>query len=118
MNYSWKGNIRELENAIEHSVIITSSHTITWDDIPSSLKDRIDEESRGTSISNDFTEIHRARDESSRKLFREAILQAKGDMAQAAKKLGMSRATLYRRLKKADMTGSISDMRRSINNEK
>ncbi|MFA6472261.1 MAG: sigma 54-interacting transcriptional regulator, partial [Candidatus Latescibacterota bacterium] len=118
MNYSWRGNIRELENAIEHSVIITSSHTITMDDIPSSLKDRINEESRGTSITDDITEINRTRDESSRKLFREAILQAKGDMTMAAKKLGMSRATLYRQLKKADMTTLISDMRRSINNEK
>jgi sigma-54 dependent transcriptional regulator, acetoin dehydrogenase operon transcriptional activator AcoR len=118
IDYSWKGNIRELENTIEHAVLMTPSHTITWDDVPPSLKARMNEEVKGTSISDNFSEIHRTRDESSRKLFREAILQANGDIDLAAKKLGMSRATLYRRLKKAEMTASISEMRRNINNEK
>jgi sigma-54 dependent transcriptional regulator, acetoin dehydrogenase operon transcriptional activator AcoR len=118
MDYSWKGNVRELENAIEHAVLIAQSHTISWDDIPSSLKDRMDEETKGAAFTGDLTEINRTRDESSRKLFREAILLAKGDISVAAKKLGMSRATLYRRLKKAGMTGSVSDMRHSINDEK
>ncbi|MDP2982921.1 MAG: sigma 54-interacting transcriptional regulator [Candidatus Latescibacter sp.] len=118
MDYSWQGNIRELENALEHAVLIAQSKTISWDDIPSSLKDRMDEEVTGTTISDDLAEIHRTRDDSSRKLFREAILLAKGDVSLAAKKLGMSRATLYRRLKKADMTMSISTMRHSVNSEK
>jgi transcriptional regulator with PAS, ATPase and Fis domain len=116
MDYSWKGNVRELENVIEHAVLVAQSETITWDDIPASLKERLSEELRPAAVSSaDIEEIHRSHDDSARRLFREALIQAKGDVESAAKRLGMSRATLYRRLKKLGLTGAVSSMRRSIN---
>lgn len=115
MDYSWKGNVRELENVIEHAVLVAQSDTISWDDIPASLKERLSEELRPPAVSSaDMDEIHRHHDESAQQLFRESLIQAKGDVAAAAKKLGMSRATLYRRLKKLGLTGSISSVRRGI----
>ena len=62
-------------------------------------------------------EMHRHHDESSRKLFREALSQAHGDVIAAAHKLGMSRATLYRKLKKYGMTGVVSSARHGITSE-
>lgn len=116
MDYSWKGNVRELENVIEHAVLVAQSETITWNDIPASLKERLNEELRPAAVSSvDIEEIHRSHDDSARRLFREALIQAKGDVEIAAKRLGMSRATLYRRLKKLGLTGAVSSMRRSIN---
>jgi two-component system response regulator PilR (NtrC family) len=38
MNYSYPGNVRELENIIEHAVTITNKNIITEDDMPSHLK--------------------------------------------------------------------------------
>ncbi len=106
VDYSWKGNVRELENAIEHGVLVAQSNTITWNDIPSSLKERMDEEQRqGAPLSMHIEEMYRNHDESAQKLFREALTQSGGDVVAAAKKLGMSRATFYRRLKKYGLTG-------------
>jgi transcriptional regulator with PAS, ATPase and Fis domain/putative methionine-R-sulfoxide reductase with GAF domain len=115
MDYSWRGNVRELENVIEHAVLVSQTDTITWDDIPANLKERLGEELRPAAVTSaDINEIHRHHDESTRRLFREALIQAKGDVASAAKKMGMSRATLYRRLKKLGLTGGISSLRRGI----
>lgn len=118
VDYSWRGNVRELENVIEHAVLIAQTNQITWDDLPANMKERMAE---GTK-SGSFTSLHPEsfslnRDESSRRLLREAIQQAKGDIPLAAQRLGMSRATFYRRLKKYGMTGHISEMRRSITSD-
>ncbi len=95
MDYSWKGNVRELENVVEHAVLVTQSEMFTWDDIPVSLKERLSEELKPVTVSpGAMAEMHRYQDESSRKLFREAVNQAHGDVVAAANKLGMSRATL------------------------
>ncbi|MHB9030501.1 MAG: sigma-54 interaction domain-containing protein, partial [Candidatus Latescibacterota bacterium] len=115
VDYSWRGNVRELENVIEHAVLVSQSDTITWSDIPANLKERMDEEQhRGGSLSLHVEELHRNQGESARKLFREALAQAGGDVVIAARKLGMSRATFYRRMKKYGLTGQFSDMRQSI----
>jgi DNA-binding NtrC family response regulator len=107
--------VRELENVIEHAVLVSQSDTVTWSDIPASLKERIDEEQhRGSSLSLHVEELNRNQGESARKLFREALAQAGGDVVIAANKLGMSRATFYRRLKKYGLTGQFSDLRHSI----
>ena len=115
VDYSWRGNVRELENAIEHSVLMAQSNIITWDDIPASLKERMSEETRAGSPHRSSAETsYLNRDESSQRLFREAITQAEGDITLAAKRLGMSRATFYRRLKRIGMTGQVAELRRSI----
>lgn len=41
MNYSWPGNVKELENAMEHAFILCQRKTITVKDIPSDLKDAV-----------------------------------------------------------------------------
>ncbi len=118
MDYSWKGNVRELENVVEHAVLVTQSEMFTWDDIPVSLKERLSEELKPVTVSpGAMAEMHRYQDESSRKLFREAVNQAHGDVVAAANKLGMSRATLYRKLKKYALTGIVSSARHGITPE-
>lgn len=101
MDYRWRGNVRELENVIEHAVLMAQGEAITWNEIPLSLKERIEEEHHHASpTSTDVETLYRNQDESTRKLLHEALLQSGGDVVTAAKRLGMSRATLYRRLKK------------------
>jgi sigma-54 dependent transcriptional regulator, acetoin dehydrogenase operon transcriptional activator AcoR len=117
MDYSWKGNVRELENVIEHAVLVAQSDTITWDDIPASMKERLNDELRPTVSPVDIDDIHHQHDQSTRRLLQEALVQSKGDVSAAAHNLGMSRATLYRRLKDLGLTGSISKVRHGINSE-
>jgi transcriptional regulator with PAS, ATPase and Fis domain len=37
MRYQWPGNIRELENALEHAIVLGSSNTILPDDLPEAI---------------------------------------------------------------------------------
>ena len=117
MDYSWQGNIRELENAVEHAVLVAQSPVITWNDLPTNLKERYQEEKNGKHPSETIEKVRREREESSQKLYREAINQTGGNVAKAAHNLGMSRATLYRRLKKYGLTDEISKSRRNIKND-
>ncbi|MDU2147332.1 MAG: sigma 54-interacting transcriptional regulator [Paeniclostridium sordellii] len=98
-NYSWPGNIRELQNVIEYSVNRCEGKTITLDNLPGRVK-RInkDEElikSSDEHISNlddlEKCEIIKALDK---------YKDYKKDKDLAAKALGISRATLYRKIDK------------------
>ncbi|MFC1573545.1 sigma 54-interacting transcriptional regulator [Candidatus Latescibacterota bacterium] len=117
MEYSWRGNTRELENAIEHSVLMAESSTITWNNLPTTLREHYEDEmSGGTSIEN-IEHAQKERHESSRKLYIEAITRTNGDVDKAAETLRISRATLYRRLKKYGLTNEVQKMRQRINTD-
>ena len=87
LDYSWPGNVRELRNALEFAVIHCRGSMIQPDDLPPELlqpspKPLIEESGA---------------DEAER--IAAAIKWARGNRTRAATLLGISRATLYRRLK-------------------
>jgi DNA-binding NtrC family response regulator len=90
LKYSWPGNIRELQHTIEKAVILSESSILKPDDI--SLK-------YTTSISgNDaFTTL----EEMERHMISEALRKHNGNLTAAAGQLGVTRQTLYNRLKKS-----------------
>ena len=95
--YNWAGNIRELQNIIEYSVNMSSSNIITVDMLPSKVNKKI---SNPVIIDNEDVECLEG-------LERREIIKAlnkyknyKKDKELAAKALGISRATLYRKLDK------------------
>ncbi len=83
--YRWSGNIRELQNCIEKAVILSEGSVLTAKDI------QPDSRSTGSLRSIGMT------DES---LVREAMERCGGNISAAAKMLGVSRPTLYAKLKK------------------
>ena len=113
MEYSWSGNIRELENSVEHAVLVAESDKITLKDLPNNFIKRVEEEHAADTEGN-IAQAKKNRIDSSKKLYREAIIQANGDVVHAAEKLRMSRATLYRRLKKYDLIEFSSSVRKGI----
>ena len=97
MEYRWPGNIRELQNIIEYSINMSSSSVITLDAIPQKIKCTSINEVR-----EDNREIRTLED-----LEKQEIIKALGkfkdfkkDKELVAKALGISRATLYRKLEK------------------
>ena len=89
MEGRWSGNIRELQNCIEKAVILSEGRELTAKDI------QLEQASRpvGTTIKA----VNEAGEE---RLVREAMDRTGGNISAAAKILGVSRPTLYSKLKK------------------
>ena len=85
--YSWPGNMTELQSAIEFAALRCTGRTITAEDLP--------QEIRATAA----TPFTAGPGQSERDRFQAAMDAAKGNRTLAARLLGISRATLYRRLK-------------------
>ena len=95
MHYHWPGNVRELENVIERAVVIASGEILGPEDMPP----HIISIGRETAIEPDgsFTRwVEKVEEETLRK----TLLECEGNITKAAKKLGMGRATIYRKLQK------------------
>ncbi len=97
MQYEWPGNVRELENCIERAVALGSQNAIDIHDLPPAIR-RLSEspEAQTEPIpvkSSDLAELER---ETIQRVFE----QTKGDKTLTGQMLGISRATLYRKLKR------------------
>ncbi len=86
---SWNGNIRELQNCIEKAVILSEGKNLTAGDI------QTDSSAKGLRMTDTY---HSEQSEES--AVREAMARAGGNISAAAKMLGVSRPTLYAKLKK------------------
>jgi len=107
----WMGNVRELQNVMEHAVVLLEPGTeVRPEDIPSMEgPDDMDEENSfglGNGISDALLEApyHEARDQVmsdfERTYLSEIIRRADGNMSQAARLAGVDRTTLYRLMQK------------------
>ncbi|MBW1866098.1 MAG: sigma-54-dependent Fis family transcriptional regulator [Deltaproteobacteria bacterium] len=94
LDHNWPGNVRELENSIEHAVVLAKAGTIQPGDFPSSLK-----KERPVALENQkpsgLSII-----ENEEQLIQEALADCAGNKSAAAARLGISRSTLYEKLKK------------------
>jgi len=125
MGYDWPGNVRELENCVERAVALGDGTLIDLGDLPPSIAALNSPVSRPSSESEpelgsdlgataelnssgaaatplsttDLEDIERA-------TIRRVFEQVKGDKALAGRMLGISRATLYRKLKRYNISGS------------
>ena len=90
--YKWPGNIRELQHAIERAVIMSDKNSLMSEDFffLSQTGDVSDEQ---LLESLDLDEVEKS-------TIRKAINKHNGNISKAAKELGLTRASLYRRLEK------------------
>ncbi|HYK48381.1 MAG TPA: sigma-54 dependent transcriptional regulator [Terriglobales bacterium] len=99
LQYDWPGNVRELENCVERAVALGDRQLLDVDDLPPAIAStaqaqEIDHFPASSGLSTtDLEDIERTTIE-------RVFEQVKGDKALAGKMLGISRATLYRKLKR------------------
>ncbi len=95
-SYAWPGNVRELANTIERAVIIALGETIAAADLPAHLRDNAQRQQRGrpqtlAEVEADYV--------------RSILAQTKGNKAEAARILGISRKNLYEKLARYETGG-------------
>ena len=89
--YSWPGNVRELQHAVERAVILSESKILQPSDFM--LKTQQGNGDEGTLNTYNIEDMERD-------VIQRAIQKSNGNISQAAKELGLTRASLYRRLEK------------------
>ncbi|WP_366922024.1 sigma 54-interacting transcriptional regulator [Metallumcola ferriviriculae] len=98
MGYRLPGNIRELRNIMERAMIFAESGKITQTDLPDKLQSV---PNRGPgAVVNMMAVVERKE----REIIIEALENAEGNKSRAAKLLGMSRSTLYEKIRKFDIS--------------
>jgi two-component system response regulator HydG len=102
MAYDWPGNVRELRNTIEQMVVLARGERLSLRDVPSAIR-----------AGADLTKISVVRpgttmtvEEAERQLIVQALKETGGNRTTAANRIGMSRRTLHRKLKKYGLEGT------------
>jgi len=99
LQYDWPGNVRELENCVARAVALGDGKLIDVADLPPAI--RTDQpETAGTPLQDAASLSTTALAEMERMTILRVFEQANGDKALTGKMLGISRATLYRKLKR------------------
>ncbi len=99
-DYDWPGNVREMENTIERCLILTENSRIDADDLPVHIRSAgpsgIDSSAEQYLNSPVILPFEKIKEEA----IRHAIKVTKGNILEAAKKLKLGRATIYRLMAK------------------
>ena len=95
MDYSWPGNVKELENSIQHAFLLTEGEVIERELLPSRiLHEVLAEKNEGiTSF-----------EENEKRFLMKILQECNWNKLQVAKQLNVSRSTLYSKLKKYNLT--------------
>ncbi len=103
--YDWPGNVRELRTAIEHGVVMATSSRITLRDLPMALRQVARAKLPGALLGA-LEEKPSPLDlrETEKKLIAQALAATNGNVTAAAKKLGISRRTLHRKINEMKLT--------------
>lgn len=88
LDYPWPGNVRELSNAIEHGMILARDGMVTPICLPGDIRHHANRHDNGGE-----TDLERQRQE-----IEDALDNANGNRAEAARLLGIDRSTLWRRM--------------------
>jgi DNA-binding NtrC family response regulator len=98
--YDWPGNVREMENAVERCILLTDNDIIDIDDFPLHIRtaDRTKSLADASMLfsGDEIIPLEKIKEEA----IRHALRVSRGKIFQAAKKLQLGRATLYRLIEK------------------
>lgn len=99
MDYKWPGNIRELENVIEHAFVVCNSDVIRVEHLPERLQNTIEELSLNEDDSQNQTPFENAE----KNLIENTLNKFNGNRSKTASALGINKVTLWRKMKKFNL---------------
>jgi DNA-binding NtrC family response regulator len=100
--HSWPGNVRELRNVVERAVLFCRGPVVTVDELPVSLRGEKDQSSRP--VKSRVEPLQRAVERAEADAIRAALQSTSGRRAEAAELLGISRKTLWEKIKNLDIS--------------
>ncbi len=101
LSYDWPGNVRELRTAVEHGVVMATGKQIQLRELPMNVRQTaVASLPAGITPARAFGEKASPLDlhETERRLIMQALAASEGNVTAAAKKLGISRRTLHRKI--------------------
>lgn len=102
--YDWPGNVRELKNIVERMVVLSSAKIITIEDIPEDIRRRNNNKELRIALPAKKAGTIK---EMELEMIRRALAEVNQNKSLAAKKLGISRRTLYRKIAEFDKSEQI-----------
>lgn len=105
IQYRWPGNVRELRNAIEHAFVTVRGDSISLLDLPDEIRLPVDAGPSGHRGRPPLTTEEKA----DRERLVRVLADVGGNRTEAAKVLGISRVTLWKRLRKAGIDSAEHD---------
>ncbi|GMU98613.1 MAG: hypothetical protein AMXMBFR51_13500 [Ignavibacteriota bacterium] len=95
-HYNWPGNIRELENVIEHAFIVCNSDAIKTEHLPQKLQELL----KKLNLNGNETENKTPFEQVEKQLIQSTLRKYNGNRSQTATELGINKTTLWRKMKK------------------
>ncbi|MBW3535032.1 MAG: sigma-54 dependent transcriptional regulator [Gemmatimonadetes bacterium] len=102
-DYHWPGNVRELENVVERALVLSDGDTLEESDLPFLPADEaglLSIAGNGASLPDGGMDLTRTVEGMEERLLRQALSQARGVKAEAARLLGLKASALYYKLEK------------------
>ncbi len=93
LEYNWPGNIRELENVIEHCFILCDGNIIQQEHLPARIKKAVEDNHKSISPNENI-------DQAEKQIITNTLKKNSGSRKQTAEDLGIDPSTLWRKMKK------------------
>ncbi len=113
--YSWRGNVRELENLIRALLVLSKGNTINTEDLPPAIR-QTDKYDTGTGEINNFSEqeedlsFKQTREKAEKVYLIDTLKKAEGNISKASKLAGLSRRHFYDKLQQYGINPRKSKM--------
>lgn len=99
MDYHWPGNIRQLRNAIQHAMVTVTGDRVSLLDLPAELRNDAPRSSNDSAA----TRHGDARQQDEKRRIIDALRETHGNRTRAARLLGVSRVTLWKKITRYDI---------------
>lgn len=104
-NYDWPGNVRQLQNVIQRLIVLNAGQQIEKQDVEAALGGDIDLKKRASKLPDYFDgDMRHAKEEFERAYLGHHLSMVNGNVSKLAKKVGLERTHLYRKLKSLNIT--------------